>query len=825
MKFKYLFIAVAAIMLMASLKTQDEKFYYSFDKKVPLVSNSNKLFVNYYLDTDIVKKETFIKESIPDAEIRWHNPFLLEIECKSEKYTKEIRAKLMLKDDVRYCTQAYIYDGHDIGVADEILVRFLPNVQSGEQKKVHEKFKTKVVEKNEIFQLLVIPKGSDALEIANQYYETGLFEFAYPSFISYPIFHQVIPNDTYFGNQITCHNIGQVFNDGHSGTADADIDAPDAWEISKGCGDVIIAVIDQGVTSNHPDLPNTRQIRLNGSNFGDGNANDPSPTGDGNHGNSCAGVIAATMNNNQGIAGIAPYCRIMPIRIDNATGADVANAITFAVNNGADILSNSWGLAIPEPAVVTAIRNAVNNNRVVIFAAGNTANHASNNNGSVTYPANQDISPMLVVGASDRNDSQANYSPTSSLIDVVAPSHRAYPTGITGETFEMWSIDIPDSAGYNVWHGPTIPPNLGEVLPSTGTNHLAYTGRFGGTSHSCPVVAGVAALMLSVDSSLTPQEVFNILTSTADDVGGYAYSNGRCNEMGYGRVNAFSAVSAVIDQFTITAGPNVVCYSSNPANASQFTASNSPTCSTIDWTTSLNLEVVDGDNTLTPKVNAKYASSQGSGWVQINYLLDGETTPGPRKNTWVGKPQVYSLSNHLVDINTGMPVYDFCYGTHNEVEAVHPAGDAHITAWDWRVTGGTVYPYGSQYKYATIYPNSYSNFMVEIRAINTCGVWTDWARMYTNVVDCGRSLLVFTPNPTTGETTLSIESESEEKTFDDNTEWDMEVYSPGQVLKEKKAKLKGKSTTIQTQSWKDGVYVVRVKYKNEILTGKLVVKE
>ncbi|MCF6357064.1 MAG: S8 family serine peptidase, partial [Draconibacterium sp.] len=246
----------------------------------------------------------------------------------------------MLKDDVRYCTPSYIYDGHDVGITDEILVRFLPNVQNSEQKKVYEKFKTKVVEKNEIFQLLVIPKGSDALEIANQYYETGLFEFAYPSFISYPIFHQVIPNDTYFGNQVTCHNTGQTFTDGHSGTTDADIDAPEAWGITRGCSDVIIAVIDQGVTSNHPDLPDTRQVRLDGSNFGDGNANDPSPTGNSNHGNACAGVIAATMNNNQGIAGIAPNCIIMPIRIDNATGPDIAMAITFAVNNGADILSN-----------------------------------------------------------------------------------------------------------------------------------------------------------------------------------------------------------------------------------------------------------------------------------------------------------------------------------------------------------------------------------------------------------------------------------------------------------------------------------------------------
>ncbi len=95
----------------------------------------------------------------------------------------------------------------------------------------------------------------------------------------------------------------------------------------------------------------------------------------------------------------------------------------------------------------------------------------------------------------------------------------------------------------------------------------------------------------------------------------------------------------------------------------------------------------------------------------------------------------------------------------------------------------------------------------------------------TNGYDCGGYYMMFSPNPTTGETTLTIESTSEEKTVDENAEWELEIYSPTQTLKEKRTKLKGKSTTIQTQSWEEGVYVVRVKYKDEILTGKLVVKK
>lgn len=90
--------------------------------------------------------------------------------------------------------------------------------------------------------------------------------------------------------------------------------------------------------------------------------------------------------------------------------------------------------------------------------------------------------------------------------------------------------------------------------------------------------------------------------------------------------------------------------------------------------------------------------------------------------------------------------------------------------------------------------------------------------------------LVITPNPTTGETTLSIESSNTEKTLDENTEWELEIYDQNQMLKEKKTKLRGKEHKIQTSGWKEGVYMVRVKFqpKNkpvELITGKLVVKK
>jgi len=819
------------LFLLASLTTQKEKFYYAFNNKIVLVTKPNTLLVKYEKGTDKNKSKAFIMSSVSDSKMKWHDSLLVEIDCKTDKNKEKLESLLKQKSDVTSCFPFYtLANGSDMGVSDEILIRFLPEVNSIAQKKLHNKLKTRIIKTTKIYQKLIVEKGSDAVEIANQYYESGLVEFAQPNFISYPTISQITPNDTYFNNQITCNNTGQTFTDGHSGTADADIDASEAWEITRGCSDVIVAVLDEGVTSNHPDLPNTRQIRLNGSNFTDGNADDPSPTGDMNHGNACAGVIAATMNNNQGIAGIAPNCQIMPIRIFDSnpllglTPDEMADAIEFAVDNGADILSNSWGYGSSDqnlhPVIVTAINYAINNNRVVIFAAGNNADHNNNDDGYVSFPANANISNLITVGASDRNDNQANYSPTGSLIDVVAPSNRSMPwLDIAGETYEMWSIDIPDSAGYNSWHSTDLnPPAVGEVLPSTGTNHLAYTARFGGTSHSCPVVAGVAALLLSVDPSLTPQEVFNILTSTANDVGGYTYSNGRCNEMGHGRVNAEAAILEVIDQFTVT-GPNVVCYSTNPLNASDFTASNSPTCSTIDWTTSSNLEVVDGDNTLTATINAKNSTSQGAGWVQINYILDSVTTAGPRQDVWVGK-----FANTVV---TGQAAV--CPNSLYVYTAQVPIGDPSDYTYVWTYPSGWYKNSQWDNKIQLRTPQYNMNYgTVRVKINNGCD-FSNYSGITVYPGYCGGYYMSFTPNPTTGETVLTIEPGNKEITFDETAEWELEIYSPAQTLKEKKTKLKGNSTTIQTHGWQEGVYVVRVKYNpdgklGEILTGKLVVK-
>lgn len=256
------------------------------------------------------------------------------------------------------------------------------------------------------------------------------------------------------------------------------------------------------------------------------------------------------------------------------------------------------------------------------FSASNSAAHSVGRNGQVSFPSNVQINGVLTVGASDRFDLQADYSPMSTgavnnqIIDIVAPSHRAYPPeiyalngdigGIAGETFEVWTIDIPGNAGYNAW--PTAGygnfPIVGETLPNFGLNNQSYTGRMGGTSSSCPEVAGVAALILSVNNNLTQQQVFDIITQTVERVGGYFYdANGWSAELGFGRINACAAVTRASPNNLTIDGIDPVC------NSSTFSVLNLPATATVaSWQTS----------------NASIATVSASGVV--TYVSNGTIT-------------------------------------------------------------------------------------------------------------------------------------------------------------------------------------------------------
>ncbi len=404
---------------------------------------------------------------------------------------------------------------------------------------------------------------------------------------------------------------------------------------------------------------------------------------------------------------------------------------------------------------------------------------------------------------------------------------RSFTSNITGGTYQLGAAEA-NSKGSSGSHYVWLSHNLlgcpeTEMWTSTPSNFTnAYAAICGNNVvvNTDGVTDCIVCVMSSNDngaaywqvnsSSVTEKTFYNVTSPFVVTITKHNYIP---------KIIQSSEIQTTISSSIL--GPSVIC-----SGGDSFEIEDVPSGSTITWTQSSNITRNSDQGTNPCSFSA---NSSGSGWIHAQVVTAcNDTYNLPNKTVWVGKPQVYTLGNNLVDLN-GTPKTYFCYDQANECEAVNIGGDAHITAWEWRVTGGTVYPYGAQNRYATIYPNSYSTFMVEIRAHNACG-WTDWARMWTEVEDCYGYNMVFSPNPTTGETTLSIESDSKKKSVDETAEWEFEVYNPNQTIKEKRTNLKGSSTTIQTQSWKEGVYVVRVKFKpdgktEKILTGKLMVKK
>ena len=185
------------------------------------------------------------------------------------------------------------------------------------------------------------------------------------------------------------------------------------------------------------------------------------------------------------------------------------------------------------------------------------------------------------------------------------------------------------------------------------------------------------------------------------------------------------------------------------------------------------------------------------------------------KEVWVGKPSFsfdYTSDTELEPRGVGFASVNYP----NEVKQGLNAGTV-----DWSFTGPLSYITGNLYTARYTASNSTGSGWIKLEVSNTCPE-TGWNELYYQVID--NWLLMMSPNPTTGETTLSIESTSATAGFDETSEWELEIYSPMQTLMEKRAHIKGNNIKIQTYGWTEGIYVVLIKLKDDILEGKLVVK-
>ncbi|HNH05219.1 MAG TPA: S8 family serine peptidase, partial [Anaerolineales bacterium] len=378
--------------------------------------------------------------------------------------------------------------------------------------------------------LLRVAAGTDVLAMANLYQQSGVAIHSAPNFVRIVKINptegqsgqHVGPmagtNDTYYPSQWHLNNNQQY---GSGTTNDADIDAPEAWDRTTGNSSVVIAVIDEGVDLIHEDISPKLVAGYDATGLGSGGG----PSGDDAHGTNVGGLAAASSNNGFGVAGVCQKCSIMPVRIaySDAFGfwvtndATIANGITWAYQNGASILNNSWGGGLEATVINTAIANAKTLGRggkgsVVIFSAGNS-------NSSVSYPAYLDS--VIAVAASNLCDQRKKpIADVCNGYEYWWGSNYGSPVDISAPGVWLYSTDITGAAGY-----------------ASGN----YFADMNGTSGAAPIVAGVAGLILSLNSNLTAIEVQTILQNTADDVNGGGYDV----EMGYGRVNAYRAVQAV----------------------------------------------------------------------------------------------------------------------------------------------------------------------------------------------------------------------------------------------------------------------------------------
>lgn len=376
--------------------------------------------------------------------------------------------------------------------------------------------------------LLTINNITNIQQKINEYKNTNLFEYVEPNYIGsahgkkIEIF-ETTPNDNLFFRQWSLVNDGTFTQ--QTSTFDADIDMDLAWDIETGSSDIIVAVLDSGTRINHPEF--NGRIWVNPNDTNDGTDNDANGyTDDINgwnfesntnnlvdatgHGSNVAGIIGLNANNNIGYAGIDWNCKLMICRVLDDDGFGQyswwTEAIYYAVDNGANVLNMSVGGNSFSQTLKDAVDYAHANNVSVVVSSGN-----QNVNG-VQYPSRYENA--ISVGSTDAND------------------QRSSPF--------FWDTDSGSNYGTNL---DIIAPG-GLIFGINHTSNTQYNYYWGGTSQAAPHVTGVISLLLAQNPALTPNEIKNILQTTADDEVGLSAEDTPGFDIyhGYGRLNANQAL-------------------------------------------------------------------------------------------------------------------------------------------------------------------------------------------------------------------------------------------------------------------------------------------
>jgi thermitase len=295
-----------------------------------------------------------------------------------------------------------------------------------------------------------------------------------------------LTSDTYFGYQWALENTGQVFPgiDGDvSGTTDADIDAPQAWETGADGTGVTVAVVDTGVDGSHADLSGRLTAGY------DFIQDDATPQDDNGHGTHVAGIVAATRDNGRGITGVAPNATVMPVRVLDASGEGsdsvIAEGFDYAADHGAQVVNASLG----GTGSSQIIRDAISShpNTLFVVAAGNDG---ANDDTTVTDPCDAPSANVICVGATDADDAPACFTNHGRVnVDLFAPGVDILSTWAGGgyalaDGTSMASPQVAGVAALAVDHAADTPPSgatlaallRASVDPISGLSALSATG-------------------------------------------------------------------------------------------------------------------------------------------------------------------------------------------------------------------------------------------------------------------------------------------------------------------------------------------------------------
>jgi len=297
--------------------------------------------------------------------------------------------------------------------------------------------------------------------------------------------------------------------------ADAHIEA--AWNITKGRG-VKVAIIDDGFEVRHEDI---KDNVISTYNAVTGSSNVQYYGFDGIHGNACAGFIAAPINR-VGIVGVAPESKLIMIKQDSYSDSDLIKAFEYAKNQGAKVVSCSWGTGQVSQAIEAELKSLYDAGITILFASGNNGEDLDTNGSH----DESEVPWVIGVGASGEDNDVTGYSDYGYNIDLIAPAgDRDLSIGVLGL----------DDTGYK---------GSGDQEGLVNSNY-AFTN---GTSFACPIVAGAVALMYSIKPNLTPKQVREILIRTTDKVGiGANYDNDgfdTTKRRAYGKININRAIDA-----------------------------------------------------------------------------------------------------------------------------------------------------------------------------------------------------------------------------------------------------------------------------------------